>query len=264
MCETTLTVPDAALRHILITGTHRTFRAPRRSSLTTPSPIRGDLVHFRRLLPALVLAPALLATGPADAALRCPLILDELGDSRGFGVSDEAAYDLVSADVASDRTTLTAVMRLDDIAPDSGLMSPANYMFVVRQGQGLLQLHVDNTPTGTGYRGFASPSQELSADIEWVAATGSIDPAKDEVRISVPLAALPSYVSATPGTVLSGFAVLVSHDHGTVTVPVDALPAVARTLPSAGSVVDEGRTDATYVAGRPSCVTTSGTRRTRR
>ena len=194
------------------------------------------------------LAAAALLAVPARAT-GCPLITDDTHD----GLVDVAAYDLVSADVASDAATLTTVIRVRDITPDSGVLDGGTYLFAIRIGNALIQMWASNTANGvTGHaRATESPA---AGDAEVVLpATVTIDPVTEEIRVSTAVSGLPSYAAVPSGTVLSGLHASVFAEHD-VLLPVPP-PGVSDVFPGAGLLWDDAWASDTYTAGTAGCIT---------
>jgi hypothetical protein len=194
-------------------------------------------MRTRSLVAAAAIAPLLLGAGAAHAAKPkpkpkpvCNLIADAKGDATGTGFGNngpnDPALDIVSADLATDATRLTAVIRVAALAGST-----------------------DTAPTGRGYdvtfsvkgttfavRGVLSPAGDRWYDGN---GTGVVDKAKNEIRITVPLAKFS--VAIKPNDVLTGLkANTWRYVGGTANVPMGR--------------VDDAATGATYKVGSPSCV----------
>ena len=177
--------------------------------------------------------PLLLGVAAVDAAPRpkpkpvCNLIVDAKGDAvaPAAPMPNDPNLDILSADIATNATTLTAVLRIADLS-----------------GKG------DTSPTGRAYTFvFTARGHVVSVEgivgpsgVTWAGGKGSgtIDSKKNEVRVHIPLSTLPVQVKA--GDKLNG---LKAHTwrwvHGTRVVIGN---------------VDTGVTNTAYTAGAPSCV----------
>ena len=109
----------------------------------------------------------------------CKLVTDRSGDAKGTGTalttpSSDANLDIISADVATNATTLTGVVRVSKLATsDSTAPAGWQYQVVFSVGGYTDTVEVVVGPSGTSWNGGKG--------------TGKIDAAKKEVRISVPL-----------------------------------------------------------------------------
>jgi hypothetical protein len=160
----------------------------------------------------------------------CKLVTDGSGDAKGFASavtmpSSDANLDIISADVATNATTLTGVLRVSKLA-SSDSTAPTGWEYQVTFGvNGVTDgVNVVIGPNGTTWHGGKGK--------------GKIDAAKKEIRISVPLSAL--NVPIKPGTVLT--------DLGARTWRVGGSDQVVIGL------VDTAGSSKTYVAGTRSCV----------
>lgn len=155
----------------------------------------------RKTLAAVAVVPLLVGVAAADAAPKarpkpkpkpaCNLIKDAKGDAtdngtgRAVATPNDPNLDLLSADVATNATTLTAVFRLASV-----------------DGTG------NNSPTGRAYNlSFLAKSTVIEIEAlvgpgnlhKWAddKGKGTIDTGKKEIRVHVPLSALP--VQIKPG-----------------------------------------------------------------
>jgi hypothetical protein len=158
----------------------------------------------------------------------CNLVTDPKGDVA----TGDAALDIVSADVATNATTITGVIRVAKLSsPD--VMAPEGmffqFNFTGSAGQTGQHLDAQLLPTGNVFQGGAG--------------TGVVDLAKSEIRISVPLSQWTAASTIVPGPPFHNF--IVYADHGN---PVVAAP---DSFTFAGDTAT-GKT--TYTPGTPSCV----------
>ena len=196
----------------------------------------------RHVLAAALVLPLVAGVTSADAAPRrkkkpkppppvCLLVKDAPNDATGNGTGlaetpNDPNLDILTADVASNATTLTSVIRLSAV-DGTGSNSPLGRDYLV-----------SFMAKGTVVELVASVG---AAGNSWAAAkgTGTVDTAKKEVRMHVPLAALPVPVKA--GDVLSQIKVTSWRSVG---------PGVRRI-----GLVDTGIAIANYPLGARSCVT---------
>jgi hypothetical protein len=206
-----------------------------------------------RIRPALTLAllPVLLAAGAATAAPKpkpvCNLVTDVAGDGTGFLLTDrnylpnDPNLDLVSGDVATQGRTITAVIRtaelaLSDSASPTGRAYYAN--FTVGGAQLFLSAALDGAGAATYSGGFIDTRRQSLG-----AATGVVDVAKKEVRISAPLALFTDHAKIKDGVKILDLNLLAQRYIGD--------RSAAGVTPSA----DEALAGKSYTAGAPSCVT---------
>lgn len=182
-------------------------------------------------------AAALLLTmlAPRAGATTCPLLTDPAGDATPVGglVPADPALDIRSADLASDGTDLTAVVRVTDLGPAG---TGADYVvgFTLDRGFELVGVRgQDETfavyvQTGGTIVGFG---------------TGYVNLLTDEVHLTVPLATLASVATFASGDP-------VTHVTATTT------KAVALRGNSVVSVTyDRGVTTQTYDLDSAGCIT---------
>lgn len=214
----------------------------------------------------------LLAT-PAGAAPRCKLLVDPAGDTGvqdtvvdGFG----ADVDVVSADVATSRTHLTAVvrvrgMRSSDPAQDQqgrqyhfyfSVSALKNFSLQGRPGVGAaLYGHAEGWTSGDEERHDSQYSET-----RFTAATITV--AGNEVRLTVPLAVLRRYAGPlAEGTKLYDFAAYTSRSVGDYPggpvpseIPTPAGDAEPVVHPGNAWDVADGQRNAVYRVGERSCV----------
>lgn len=198
----------------------------------------------------LVVASFGVATSNAAAKPVCNLVEDAKGDTflvrsqdtAGAYGPDEPAVDIVSADLASDKTNITAVIRVAKLAKTSGT-APTGLTFRLQFASASEQdenMYLSASTTGstdTFVAGTRAITANLSTKI--ADATGVFDLAKSEVRITVPLKVFAAQ-GLKPGAVLS----LTGLDQ-----------TASRLLPNGGGVfADVARSEKSYTAGTPSCV----------
>jgi hypothetical protein len=195
-------------------------------------------MRIRSLIAVATVAPLLAGVGSAHAAKRppvkkpvCKLVTDATGDGTGTGTAaagpNEPALDIVSADVATNATMLTAVFR---VASLSGA--------------------TDTAPTGRTYElSFKSGTTTITvraviskAGNTWQDGKGSgiVDTAGNEIRVSVPLSTLG--VPVKTGDKLT-----------------DLVANSFRSMAAGGNAVVIGKADGAtgatpYVAAWPSCI----------
>lgn len=207
-------------------------------------------MRARLIRPALALGTlGLLASaglaGAAPAA-ACNLVTDLKGDGTGFLFTDEdylpnnPQLDLVSGDIASDGKTVTAVVRLDQLAlTDSSSPTGRTYYanFTVGEAQLFLAAALDGAGAATFSGGFIETRRSNLGE-----ATGVVDVAKKEVRISAPVTLFTEKAKIAKGTKILDLNLLAQRYVG-------HRSAVGVT-PSA----DAAEGGKTYTAGAKSCV----------
>jgi hypothetical protein len=219
---------------------------------------------------AIVLVFSLLPLGAATSALAvtkpkvkpvCQIIKDGSGDAAYNGVlPGDGNDDVVSGDLASDGKTVTGVIRLAALAqPDP--MAPFGQGFFVRftpKGTDkVLFVSARTYPQGTAFvYGYAAPDPNTGVNTSYTlgTATGVVDTAKKEVRVSAPAAGFSAaqvklvkglkLLSPTADTWrLVGQGLVPSQEVGGTRVPLGGV-----LLPF------DDATGPAYVIGTPSCV----------
>lgn len=154
-----------------------------------------------RLLLALVgMAASTHALPASSAPLQCHVVTDPAGDAvRQIGPSplstqNDPALDVLSADVGIGATTLAFVVRVADLTDDPSPQSEGWMMWFEVQGQGFAT-HATRTVDGVDFRvlGDFPEHQEPvpGATTAELPVTGSLDTARNEIRVDVPRGLLP-------------------------------------------------------------------------
>jgi hypothetical protein len=194
----------------------------------------------------LTLAAALLAAATAAAtpavATTCPLLSDptaEIDPVGGWaGLAYDPAYDIVSADLASDGTDLTVVLRLADLAATSLTDGEYRVHFTVN-GQ---ELSLDTYRSADGSSAVTANAWTVDA-LGFSAATilgtgtGWVDVAGDAVHATVPLSVLQNGVAFAAGDTVGG--ITARAYRGGLTV---------------GALTDTGTTAQTYAVDSAGCI----------
>ena len=194
---------------------------------------------------AAVITGALLVAGVAAQASAaapkpvCNLVVDPAGDANYLSVTStplpsEDGLDLLSGDIATNATTLTAVVRVKNLA--SANTAPLGRAFYVNFVVGATTYYIDATTsplTGqTGSVGYAATTRQGLPGV----VTVIFDNAKNEIRMSTPIASF-SKDPIKPKTRISGINLLAQRLLVRVTLTTDQ--------------TDVGNS---YKAGTPSCV----------
>ncbi len=220
-----------------------------------------------RTATCLVLTAAAFVVPSAGAATApiCNLITDppkdtflvRSQDSQGAYGPQEDALDLLSIDMGSDKTTLTGVMRMAKVATTAssapgGLDVRISFTLPGQDPtKGNFFLNARTTSAGDpsfllGLRTVVAQGQSTTAKV--VDATGVFDTAKNEIRISVPLAA----VKAGDAALKSGDKISFTGLDLTSARQVAVNPA---TSVGTATFADVTTADVSYVAGTKTCVT---------
>ena len=195
---------------------------------------------------ALALAAALTSAGlaaAAPAAPVCNLVTDDAGDTASAPFPASNAIDIKSADIASDGTTLTAVLRVVKYTPNETETVYGKRYIVAFEGAGLKSMYLTalDYPVGVSYNfGEVTESATGPTYSSTGAAKGSIDAAKSEIKISVSAADLAA----------AGFGKL---QKGGVMKGINAV-----TFRRVGNQLfdgDDASTSKKYTVGAKSCVT---------
>lgn len=218
-----------------------------------------------RLVLVTTLALALAAPAAAAPARYCELLKDDGQELAQEQYAPGTASDvtLLSADVANDARALTAVLRvraLPDV-PSQGVTG-ANYQFafssspehhfllVARLGADrVFEAYSHLMPS---YGAYEMPEDEVWTDAMTFLgnATGVVDTAADEVRITVPLSMLGFRGGFPRGTRLNYLGASADRTHGDVSRPGPVPPFFLLYHQDALS----GGRHLRYPAGAPSCV----------
>lgn len=208
--------------------------------------------------PAVCLAvvASLVAAGSAGAATRtrpkpkpvCNLLVDDKADAEFLGLApNDPNVDITSADIASDAKTITAVLRLASFS-ETDVQAPLGrgyyVQFTAPGSEFPIYFNFQITPD---LKRFAWGTQEVLATgngsyVKQGDATGVLDAAKGEIRISVPVSAVGAVASVKPGVKLTNL-----EASSTVVLGTSATGGLV-------STVDDATGSKAYVAGYPSCV----------
>lgn len=239
---------------------------------------------------AMVLASALVAvsvTGVADAATAthkhhkhkvakpvCNIITDPSGDAAfdpaGTGTQtgpQDPNADVLSADISSNASFVTAVIRLKSLAqPDTTWPEAHFYMFSWsvpgHSSPVYLGATLDPNPASAAYGpqfvfgdGGGVPSGSnavlLYYNISSAKVKGTVDTAKNTITLSVPISQLKGYGTFKPGTIFQSISVASQQLVNGPVLPTN-VPAVGGSI--AWGFADDTATGGNYVAGTPSCV----------
>lgn len=197
-------------------------------------------------------AASVAAAGIASAAPKAPscnLLLDDKGDAKFLGAApNDPNLDIVSGDVASDAKTVTSVLRVASFAatdPQAPLGRGYYVLFTAPGSEFPIYFNMQITPDLTR---FAWGTLETLASgsgryVKKGGATGAIDEAKGEIRVSVPMAELKGVATKLqPGKTLTDLKA-----SATVVLGTSVTGGLVSTVDSAESTKP-------YVAGSPSCV----------
>lgn len=182
--------------------------------------------------------------GAAPAA--CNLVSDAKGDATGLFVTEpgplpnDAQLDLVSGDIATKGKTVTAVIRvaelaLTDASAPTGRAYYAN--FDAAGASFFLSASLDQAGAAEYSGGFIDQTRTTLGDVK-----GVVDVAKKEIRISAPLGLFAEQATIKDGTAIQNLNLLAQRYVGA--------PGVGGATPTA----DDALGGKTYTAGTPSCV----------
>lgn len=197
-----------------------------------------------------LLVAALAVTGlsaTADAASRkppCNTIIDPAGDS-----AHGASLDILSADIASNKKVVTAVFRLAAISKsNSDAPTGQGYYFdFTAGGETPIFLSYSVTPTTEAFN-FGWVDGTIHRTIG--AASGVVDTAKKEIRISAPVGSWTTYGNPKVGSKITGVTL------NTYWVVGAYVPNPLGGTSGGGSLQPaDDAAGKTYVAGSASCVT---------
>lgn len=164
--------------------------------------------------PALCLAVAgsLLAGGAANAAARkpapkpvCNLVTDPAGDGKATpaGGGNDAAIDIKSLDVASDKQNITGVLRLNKLSPKSS-NAPTGMTWSISFTVDGTVFSMAGHASATGATTFDTAYQsKTGGSIYGAGTTGVFDTAHNEVRITAPLSLFAKQADIKLGTAIT-------------------------------------------------------------
>jgi hypothetical protein len=222
---------------------------------------------LRPVLPVALLVAGALAV-PAQAAPRksCHLLKAKPGFSQSRGVPYSHPLHVRSADVASNRTHLTAVIRVNDLGDPTLAATGEAFTFMFsrhREENYILDGTVWQTGQPQFWAGMTSdpfdphPNEVTLADTQWFGTVqGVVDVAKDEVRITVPLSLLRKHPahSLKRGAKVTYLSTITATMYGAEQPAAAPLPRETPTAVGYGGSFAYGSTRITYTLGAPSCV----------
>jgi len=202
----------------------------------------------------LALTGSLLGAGVAGAATKpkpkpkpkpvCNLVTDDAGDASILGPDpSDDTFDILGADIASNAKTFTAVMRIKNLSASSPTsVTGRNYYLQITLPSFANPIYFSYEMDATGgvYKwGDLEPGQGGVASYTSKGdGTGTINTAKNEIHISVPVADIAALGKVTPGTKISAIHVNTTAVLGVLVTDVDS--------------ADNTKA---YIAGALSCVT---------
>jgi len=234
------------------------------AALTTVSAIALAGTGLAATAPTRAGGHARNTASPSRARPVCHLITDPAGDPGPSWekVPGDGSVDITSADIASNATTLTGVVRVASLTnPDPQAPAGQAYflLFSVKGGNYPFFLSGRTYPTGNAWIfGYQAPDPTTGINTSYTVAQGSgvVDLAKSEVRISVPLSAIRATLRLPAGTVLRSLEALTYRIAGQGLVPSQQVGPVRAPLGGLLLQFDTAYAAPTtvYVAGSPSCV----------
>jgi hypothetical protein len=219
---------------------------------------------------ALLVASSLVVVGCAGIASAAPkakpvcnLITDAKGDATYNNVPGSDGDDILSADVASDGTTITGVLRAAAIPandPQAPLGRNYTVLFSAPGSGDLLYLSARTYPQGTkflyGYQAM-DPNTGVNTNYSLGEAAGVVDNTKGEVHVSVPIKGFVDGAKAklARGAKLIGLSASVDRIVGQGFVPSQSPAPGAPRVPLGGVLLPfDDATGGKYIMGTPSCV----------
>jgi hypothetical protein len=159
-----------------------------------------------RLATCAALAGSLLVVGTSHAAAKpvCNLVTDPVGDANLVGPDPSTdALDITSVDVASDKTNVTAVLRVKALKATSS-SAPIGIVWAVKftaDGAAItLQANADASGTVSFDGSYKSATNN---SLYGAGVTGVFDTVKNEVRITAPLALISGQTALKAGTAVT-------------------------------------------------------------
>ena len=222
--------------------------------------VRAALCAVALVVPA---GAGIAAAAPKPKPVKpvCNLVSDPSGDAQVNGVPGGAGDDIVGGDVASDGVTLTGVVRMAGLAAnDPEWLNGRSYFleFTAPGSPDVLFVQARAYPTGViysyGYSGV-DPTSGINTSYTLGQATGVIDVAKKEVRVSAPVKGFVDGAKAklAKGAKLSSIGSRVFRQGGQGLVPSQEVGGVRVPLSGLNVLLDDA-VGSSYVVGTPSCV----------
>ena len=189
----------------------------------------------------------------------CNLITDAPGDSAASAAPGDDAVDVVGGDFASNGKQITAVIKVAKITetnPNSPLGQSYFMVFGVKGTDDVLSLSAGLYPTGRefkfGYQGV-DPNTGVNTSYTLGDATGVVDTAKNEFRITVDIAKFPQAKFLKPGGTVSTITAEARRVYGQRVVGSQQVGPARAPLGGVTLTFDtaEGKK---YTLGAPSCV----------
>jgi hypothetical protein len=203
------------------------------------------------------------AAPKAPAKPVCNLMPDAKGDAAYAVVPGADGDDILSADLATDATTITGVVRVAALAtpdPQAPLGRNFTVLFTAPKSADLLFMSARTYPQGAkfvyGYQAV-DPTNGVNTNYALGDATGVIDTAKAEVHISVPIKGFVDGAKAklAPGAKLAGLTATIDRIAGQGFVPSQVFVPGTPRAPVGGFLLPfDDAAGAPYVMGTPSCV----------
>lgn len=223
-----------------------------------------------RIAAALAVALAATAAGAADAAPKpkpkvkpvCNLVVDGTGDTFAARAQDgtapgpqDDAFDIKSADVASDGKVITVAIRVAKLADaqtsPQGRGFAFDFLLPSSDMQGSLRAVLITGQAPYFEATLKDPSVPNSPSTFLAYATGVVDTKKNEVRITAPVSTFSELGPIKIGTLITPAA-----DAATSGRAVPPSPGIAGQPVATRYVFADVATDSKpYKAGTPSCVT---------
>lgn len=205
----------------------------------------------------LALVASVSAVGAAGAATKpkpkplkpvCNLIVDDKDDANFLGEApNDPNVDIVSGDVASNAKMITAVLRLASFSETDPQAPLGRGYYLLFNAPGLdfpIYFNFQITPDLKRYTWGTRETLATGSGsyVRKGVATGAIDTAKGEIRISVPVAEVGTVGVVKPGAKFTNLTA-----NSTVVIGTSATGGLV-------STVDEATGAKPYVSGYPSCV----------
>jgi len=194
-----------------------------------------------------VAVPSIAAPKKKAPPPVCNLLTDPKGDATDVSLAEgvgpnSPALDILSADIATDATNLTAVLRVDKLSKSDSTSPLGNAWYVYFTGSGP-ELYVSAivTPTGESFSAGYVETTRTSLG----AVTGVFDVNKSEIRITAPLAIFATQSAIKAGSKLTSLSALTQRYVGA------SAAGVSRGVTLSADAAEGGKN---YVAGTRSCV----------
>ena len=220
----------------------------------------GDPMRLVRLATCAALSGSLLVVTTSHAATKpkpvCNLVTDPPGDAALIGSPSpdpsNDSFDITSVDVASDKTNVTAVIRVKALKATSSV-APTGMVWAATFAAEGATFTLQANASATGAITFdGSYKSTASNSLYGAGITGFFDTTKNEVRITAPLSLISAQSQLSAGTPITAIGARTAQQ--VLVTDVTGARGGGTQLSYAPLSVDATDPGQDYKAGTPSCV----------